>query len=54
MQWSQVGLDSVLQLRLVKYQNPDLYSQFFDEVLYQSTHEQIYRTVSAEATGGKV
>jgi len=54
MQWSQIGLDAVLQLRLVKYQDPDLYSQFLDEILCRSTHEQINCTVSVDATGGKV
>jgi hypothetical protein len=54
MQWSQVGLNAVLQLRLVKYQDPELYSQFFDEVLCRSTHEQIHCTVSVDATGGEV
>ena len=54
MQWSQVGLDAVLQLRLIKYQDPDRYSQFFDEVLCRSTHEQIQCTVSVEATEGEV
>ena len=54
MQWSQVGLDAVLQLRLVKYQDPDLYSKFLDEILCRSTHEQINCTVSVDALGGEV
>ena len=54
MQWSQVGLDVVFQLRLIKYQNLDLYSQFLDEILCRSTHEQIHCAVSVKATGGKV
>jgi len=54
MQWSQIGLNAVLQLRLIKYQDPDLYSQFFDKVLCRSTHEQIHCTVSVDATGGEV
>ena len=54
MQWSQIGLNAVLQLRLVKYQDPDLYSQFLDEILCRSTHEQIHCTVSVDATGGEV
>ena len=54
MQWSRDGLNAVLQLRLVKYQDPELYSQFFDETLCRSTHDQIHCKVSVEATGGEV
>jgi hypothetical protein len=54
MQWSQIGLDAVLQLRLVKYQDPDLYSQFLDDILCRLTHEQINYTVSVDATRGEV
>jgi len=54
MQWSQEGLEAVLQLRLVDYQDSEIYCQFFDELLHRSTHEQIRCTVSADATGGEV
>lgn len=54
MRWSQVGLGAVLQHRLVEYQDLDLYSQFLDEILCRSTHEQIRCIVSADATGGEV
>ena len=54
MQWSRDGLNAVLQLRLVNYQDPERYSQFFDEVLCRSTHEEIHCTASVEATGGEV
>ncbi len=54
MQWSRDGLNAVLQLRLVRYQDPERYSQFFDEVLCRSTHEEIHCTASVEATGGEV
>jgi len=54
MQWSRDGLNAVIQLRLVKYQDPERYSQFFDEVLCRSTHEEIHCTASVEATGGEV
>jgi len=54
MQWSQVGLNAVLQLRLVNYQDPTFYSQFFDELLCRSTHKQIHCAVSVDATGGEV
>jgi len=48
------GLNAVLQLRLVKYQDPDRYNQFFNEVLCESLHEKIHSTFSVEATGGEV
>ena len=54
MQWSREGLEAVLQLRLVDYQDPEIYRQFFDELLCRSTHEQIRSIVSATATGGEV
>ena len=54
MQWSRDGLNAVLQLRLVKYQDPDRYTQFFNEVLCESLHEKIHCTASVEATGGEV
>ena len=54
MQWSQEGLEAVLQLRLVDYQDPAIYRQFFDVELCRSTHEQIHCSVSATATGGEV
>jgi hypothetical protein len=54
MQWSRDGLNAVLQLRLVKYQDPDRYNQFFDEVLCHSLHKKIHCTTSVEATGGEI
>jgi hypothetical protein len=54
MQWSQEGLEAILQLRLVDYQDPALYQEFFDELLSRSTQGQIRCTVSAKATGGEV
>lgn len=54
MRWSQDGLEAVLQLRLVDYQDPEIYRQFFDEFLCRSAHEQIRCNVSVEATGGEV
>jgi hypothetical protein len=54
MRWSQDGLEAVLQLRLVDYQDPEIYRQFFDELLCRSAHEQIRCNVSVEATGGEV
>ena len=54
MQWSESGLEALLQLRLVKYANPDYYRQFFDDFLRRSTHKKIRCTVSVTATGGEV
>jgi len=41
-------------IRLVKYQDPDRYTQFFDSVLCESLHEKIHCTTSVKATGGEV
>ena len=54
MRWSQEGLEAVLQPRLVDYRDPEIYRQFFDELLCRSAHEQIRCNVSVEATGGEV
>ena len=54
MQWSQDGLEAVLQLRLVDYQDPEIYQQFFDELLCRSTHEQIRCNAAVETTGGEI
>ncbi len=54
MQWSQEGLGAVLQLRLVDYQDPEIYRQFFDELLCRSSHQQICCNASVEATGGEL
>ncbi|WP_394342646.1 ISH6 family transposase [Saliphagus sp. LR7] len=54
MQWTEEGLEALLQLNLVKYANPDQYRQFFDGLLQRSTHRKIRCTVSVTATGGEV
>ena len=54
MQWSEEGLDTLLQLTLTKYANPDYYREFFDEFLRRSTHENIRCSVSVTTNGGEV
>ena len=54
MQWSEEGLDTLLQLTLTKYANPDYYREFFDECLRRSTHENIRCSVSVTTNGGEV
>jgi hypothetical protein len=40
MRWTTEGLEGLLQLRLVKYADPDHYRSFFDELLQRSTKQQ--------------
>jgi len=54
MQWSEEGLDALLQLSLTKYANPEHYREFFDVFLQRSTHEQIGCTVSVTTNGGEL
>ncbi|RJX51483.1 ISH6 family transposase [Halonotius pteroides] len=54
MQWSEEGLDTLLQLTLTKYANPDYYRKFFDEFLQRSTQNKMRCSVSVTANGGKV
>jgi len=54
MQWSEVGLDALLQLSLTKYANPGYYDEFFDEFLQRSIHETIRCSVSVTASGGEL
>ena len=37
MRWTKEGLEVILNLRLVKYANPDHYCEFFDDLLNRST-----------------
>ena len=37
MRWTKEGLEAILNLRLVKYANPDHYCEFFDDLLNRST-----------------
>jgi len=54
MQWSEEGLDALLQLTLTKYANPEYYREFFDEFLQRSTHGEIRCRVSVTTNGGEV
>ncbi|GAA0457887.1 hypothetical protein GCM10008985_12540 [Halococcus dombrowskii] len=54
MQWSEEGLDTLLQLSLTKYANPEYYREFFDEFLQRSTHEKIRCSVSVTTNGGEL
>lgn len=54
MQWSEEGLDALLQLSLTKYANPEYYREFFDEFLQRSTHRKIRCSVSVTTNGGEV
>jgi len=37
MRWTAEGLEAILQLRLVKYADPEYYQAFLDELLQRST-----------------
>ena len=54
MRWTEAGLEALLQLRLVKYANPDYYRAFFDELLTRSTKTTMSCDLTVEATRGKV
>ena len=54
MQWSEEGLEVLLQLRLTKYANPEHYDEFFDDLLQRSTHRKIRCSVSVTAKGGEL
>ena len=47
MRWTREGLGAILNLRLVKYANPDHYCEFFDDLLNRSTE-----TIMSCDTGG--
>jgi hypothetical protein len=54
MRWTAEGLEALLQLRLVKYADPEYYESFLDELLHRSTKTAINFEVSVEATRGKL
>jgi len=54
MRWTAEGLEAILQLRLVKYADPEYYQAFLDELLQRSTKTAINRDLSIESTSGKV
>jgi hypothetical protein len=51
IQWSADGLETLLQLQLIKYVNPRHYREFFDDLLQRSAHREIRCTVSVTAAG---
>ena len=54
MQWSEGGLEALLQLRLVNYANPDHYQAFKHDLLQRSTKTSISCGLSVAATRGKL
>ena len=54
MRWTVEGLEALLQLRPVKYADPEYYRSFFDELLQRSIKTAISCDLSIEATRGKL
>jgi hypothetical protein len=54
MRWTTEGLEALLQLRLVKYADPDHYRSFLDEVVQRSTKTAMNCDLSIESTRGKL
>ena len=54
MRWTTEGLEAILQLRLVKYADPEHYQAFLDELLHQSTKTAMSCDLSVESTRGKL
>jgi hypothetical protein len=54
MRWTAEGLEALLQLRLVKYADPEHYRSFFDELLQRSTKTAMSCDLSVESTRGKL
>jgi len=54
MNWTEAGLEALLQLRLVRYANPDHYRKFFDELLDRSIKTAMTYEVAMRSTRGEV
>ena len=54
MRWTSEGLEAILQLRLVKYADPEYYQSFLDELLQRSTKTAMSCDLSIESTRGKL
>ena len=54
MRWTAEGLEALLNLRLVKYADPDHYRSFFDDFLQRSTKTPMTCDLSIEATRGEL
>jgi len=54
MRWTATGLETILNLRLVKYADPDHYQAFLDELLQRSTKTTMSCDISIESTRSKL
>jgi len=54
MRWTAEGLEAMLQLRLVKYADPEHYRSFLDELLQRSTKTAMSCDLSIKNTRGKL
>ena len=54
MRWTAEGLEAILQLRLVKYADPEYYQSFLDELLQRSTKTAMSCDLSIQSTRGKL
>ena len=54
MRWTKDGLEAILQLRLVKYADPEYYQSFLDELLQRSAKTAMSCDLSIESTRGKL
>jgi len=53
MRWTAEGLEAILQLRLVKYADPEYYQAFLDELLQRSTKTAINCDLSLRVPAAK-
>lgn len=54
MRWTAAGLESLLQLRLVNYANPDHYQALKHNLLQRSTKTAMSCDLSEEVTRGEL
>jgi len=54
MRWTATGLEAILNLRLVKYTDPDHYQAFLDELLQRPTKITVNCDLLVATTRGKV
>jgi len=54
MRWTATGLEAILNLRLVKYADPEHYQAFLDKLLQRSTKTAMSCDISIESTRGKL
>jgi len=53
MRWTAEGLEAIIQLRLVKYADPEYYQAFLDELLQRSTKTAINCDLSIAVPAAK-